>query len=160
MYSHTHLYKDGKKQNDGRRSSCFRDDIVYRGYVDGDPLSSPRSSASSSHFRLSPPRTIYLASRSTYSASDTTLLVSDQLGKDGNPSGSAGILLFRNETFGRSLSGNESDSKAYLTEKRNNMHEGNENTDERKPQLSLFLIVILLTVVTVVSLFKQNLCSC
>ncbi|KAJ6531824.1 Sodium/calcium exchanger protein-domain-containing protein [Mycena capillaripes] len=156
LYSHTHLYKDGKKQNHGRRSSGFHDEIFYRGYADGDPLSSPQTSASSSHFRLSPPRTIYLASRSAYSASDTTLPVSDQHGKGGNDSGSAGSPMFRSETLGRSLFSNESNSTAFLAEKQQKTHEGNETADERKPQLSLFLIVILLTVVTVVSPFHAD----
>ncbi|KAJ7639866.1 Sodium/calcium exchanger protein-domain-containing protein [Mycena polygramma] len=142
LYSHPHLYT----QNHRRGFSGFHDDPFYQ----ARQRSVSQSSASSSPVRLSPPRNIYFASRAAYSASEITLTASDQQMKNGNDSGSAGIQMSRNATLGRSLSNNESSSSAFLVEKTENVsYQGDGAGEERTPQLSLFLIIISLTVVTV-----------
>ncbi|KAJ7773311.1 Sodium/calcium exchanger protein-domain-containing protein [Mycena metata] len=132
LYSHTHLYTDGKKHNE----------VSYQRYAANPTASSPR---------LSPPRNIYLASRAAYSTSETTLAVADQPGKGTEPDSSFnGIQMSR----GRSGSSNESNGGELLAEdssaeKRAMNYEGGELKDERKPQLSMFLIIVLLVLVTV-----------
>ncbi|KAJ7931549.1 hypothetical protein B0H13DRAFT_2527090, partial [Mycena leptocephala] len=144
LCSHTHLYQDGKQEHHRQSSNC-RDDIFYRGYASGEPS----SSSSSSPVRLSPLQNIYLASRSAYSASDTTLAVPEEHGQSRTDSGSGGIQMPRDETLRRSLS-NESTCTAFPAEKQENIsYEGIGTKDERKPRLSLFLIVVLLMFVTV-----------
>ncbi|KAJ6494852.1 hypothetical protein C8R47DRAFT_1213521 [Mycena vitilis] len=133
----------------GAGLSGFHDDLFYQANS-ARQRSVSQSSASSSPVRLSPPRNIYFASRAAYSASEITLTASDQQMKNGNDSGSAGIQMSRNATLGRSLSNNESSSSAFLLEKQENTsYQGGGAGEERTPQLSLFLIIISLTVVTV-----------
>ncbi|KAJ7274366.1 hypothetical protein B0H12DRAFT_394158 [Mycena haematopus] len=128
LCSHTHLYQHGKKQNNIRQFSGFPKDVLYRSY---DP-------DSSSPVRLPPPRNIYLTSRSAYSASDTTLAVAYQ---DSTDSGCGGSSMSRRSS---------NESNAFFVEKQENTpNEGSGTRDEREPQLSLFLTVIVLTVVTV-----------
>ncbi|KAJ6513224.1 Sodium/calcium exchanger protein-domain-containing protein [Mycena sanguinolenta] len=128
LCSHTHLCQNEKKQNT-RRFSGFHEDVLYRG----------RDPDSSSPVRLPPPRSIYITSRSTYSASDTTLVVGRQ---DRTDSGSSGISMSR-------ASSNESSNASFIAKPKNAPSEGSETRDEREPQLSLFLTVVLLIVVTV-----------
>ncbi|KAJ7158732.1 Sodium/calcium exchanger protein-domain-containing protein [Mycena filopes] len=144
LYSHTHLYKD-QNRRDGRRTSGLHRDAFHNRYPAG-----PHASLAASPSALSPPRNIYLASHAAYSTSEATLVVVDQLGRGEAEAGFTGLQMSR----GRSDSSNESNGSDFLGEKRsaegqNIPRDGNETQDERKPQLSMFLIVVLLVLVTV-----------
>ncbi|KAJ7170711.1 Sodium/calcium exchanger protein-domain-containing protein [Mycena crocata] len=162
LYSHTHLYNDGNKHGTGR-SSLSHEDVFYRAsYTAADSMSSSRRTSTSSPARLSPPRNIYLASRAPYSASEVTLASPEQYAKSGGISGHGGIQMFRDDTLARSLSSNDSNNISPLVEKRQAenkeklLDRENETSEERKPQLSIFWIFILLTVVTVAVAFTAD----
>ncbi|KAJ7475877.1 Sodium/calcium exchanger protein-domain-containing protein [Mycena latifolia] len=149
LYSHTYLYNRRSKP----RGSWQHDDVLYRDYAAGAagecmPSNLCHTSVPSSPARLSPPRNVYPAFRSPYSTSEVTLAVPEQYAKDG-------MQMFR-------IPSNESNSSAYLVEKtraettEHPLSDGCGARDERKPQLSLFLIVLLLTVVTVAVAFTAD----
>ncbi|KAJ7126963.1 hypothetical protein C8R44DRAFT_109941 [Mycena epipterygia] len=142
LCSHTHLYKDGNKNKIRVSDDAFA----------GETISPNSRRTSSSPVRLSPPRNIYIASRSPYSASEVTLAVPEQHAKSGGDLG--GITVSRDDSLGQTFSSNKSNSSAPLVEKpqaetQDMSYEESGTRDERKPQLSIFLIVLLLTLVTV-----------
>ncbi|KAJ7707678.1 Sodium/calcium exchanger protein-domain-containing protein [Mycena rosella] len=145
LYSHTHLYSDGNKNRASQQS--VSQEVFHRGYAAGE-FTPSNAHRTSSPIRLSPPRNTYPASRSPYSISEATLTVPEQHPKGESDFSYAGIPMFR-------ISSNESNHSAYLLEKahvettEHPLSDGSGARDERKPQLSLLLIVILLTVVTV-----------
>ncbi|KAJ6576471.1 Sodium/calcium exchanger protein-domain-containing protein [Mycena vulgaris] len=151
LYSHTYLYKDGNKHRTGGQSAS-QDDVFYRGYAAGAAGEIMRSSSrqtSSSPVRLSPPRNMYPA-RSPYSTSEATLAVPEQSTK-----GAGGIQMFRTPS-------NESNYSELFVEKaqtdtpENSLYGKSGARDDGKPQLSLFLIVLLLTVVTAAVAFTVD----
>ncbi|KAJ6619781.1 Sodium/calcium exchanger protein-domain-containing protein [Mycena sp. CBHHK59/15] len=146
LWSHTYLYNDSNKNKTRTSLSSYGD--VSRALNSCECSQNFRSSAPSS--LPSPPRNIYLTSWSPHSASETTLTVPTDLRGDKSRDG---IPMSRDDTLARSYSSNGSSYSALLGEKGPPDSHGNTFYDaveeERKPQLSLFLTLLSLTIVTV-----------
>ncbi|KAJ7756465.1 Sodium/calcium exchanger protein-domain-containing protein [Mycena maculata] len=147
LCSHTHLYKDGNKKNQSQ-VSLLHSDVFYD---TGESMLTSRRSSVQSPARPSPSRNIYFASRSPYTSEVT--LVPDSNNKGDGDSGRGGVRIFREG----SESSSSNDSVLFV----DRLHvttecDGSGPKDHRKPQLSVFLIVSLLTVVTVAVAITAN----
>ncbi|KAJ7104132.1 hypothetical protein B0H15DRAFT_808697 [Mycena belliarum] len=138
--THTHLYDDGGTGRKRQQSATIP----------------------SSPMRLSPPRSIYSSYRSPYSTSETTL--AEQHTQSGIPmcrdgSRSSAYLLEkpRIETIEHPLYEHRPPpASPAMRSIEHPLYEESGGKEERQPQLSLFLIVVLLTVVTVAVAFTAD----
>ncbi|KAJ7494761.1 Sodium/calcium exchanger protein-domain-containing protein [Mycena galericulata] len=142
LYSHTHLYKDGDKKSKSQ-ISLLHNDQFHEHDVTGEKMPNLRTTSVPSPARLPPPRNIYFPPRSPFSASEVTLAVTEKDVEGGNDPGSNGIQISRD--YAESYSNNKSNHSAL----QDNMPFHSEIKVPGTPQLSLFLIIVLLTVVTV-----------